>query len=110
MLGSTLATVPGVTVDWNDKGRITLPLLSLEGTQSVHTTQLRLYSVFIVVKNQLVTVSGCACITVDNRMFYVALPSLLLPVHVQTLDGGAVPHVGRPGPLRAICECLSHLF
>lgn len=40
MLGSTLATVPGVTVDWNDKGRITFPLLSLEETHQVvvHTT------------------------------------------------------------------------
>ena len=40
MLGSTRATVPGVTEDWNDRFRITFPLLSLEGTPNKvrHTT------------------------------------------------------------------------
>ena len=37
MLGSTRATVPGVTEDWNDRFRITFPLLLLEGTTTHNT-------------------------------------------------------------------------
>lgn len=88
MLGSTLATVPGATVDWNCKGLMTFPL-SLLGTK-VWTQHLIVIFKWLLLKN--------------NANLYNQLPSLLLSVHIQTLDGGSVPHVVPTGTFGSICQ------
>lgn len=98
MLGSTLATVPGVTVDWNCKGLMTFPRLLLEAhNQHEYRTYFKYIS-----DNQELT-----C-TRKN------LPSLLLSVHIQTLDSCSVPHVvpsSAFGPIYEIHErLLIHLL
>ena len=91
MLGSTLATVPGATVDWYCKGLMTFPLSLLggKGLGLVWTQHFIFIFQWLLHKN--------------NANQYHQLPSLLLSVHIQTLDGGSVPHVVPTSTFGSIC-------
>lgn len=92
MLGSTLATVPGATVDWYCKGLMTFPRLLLGTKRSVSQ-----FAIFQCLFEKLV-------VHMNNVYVDDQLPSLLLSVHIQTVDSGAVPHVRATSTFRPICE------
>lgn len=94
MLGSTLATVPGATVDWYCKGLMTFPCLLL-GTEAQH--QCKYNSCHNSVEN---ATQGCT----KNTNLYSELPSLFLSVHIQTFDRGSVPHVVPASTFDSICN------
>lgn len=95
MFGSTLATVPGVTVDWYCKGLMTFPrlLLETEDQSQCDYSAVKFHTHFKI--SQELTRAP------EKRH---QLPSLLLSVHIQTLDSCSVPHVVPTSTFHSICE------
>ena len=111
MFGSTLATVPGATVDWYCKGLMTFPRLLLETQDQSQCDQSTLcYISLTIIK------SDNQHLTRIMQNIYHNLPSLFLSVHIQTLYSGSVPHVVPTSTFGSIWEntctitLMFHLF